>query len=314
MGRRQLHRIAPRALTGIAILVVTTAVLAVIVALPSARTINELRLHGGVLELGPGERGTVQSLTGTWQAAPGRVVPPSLFDYFDWTTVDVPGTSSDYRTITYRARITGLNPGVEYALYIMDLTGNGRIFINGHLEGYMGPREITGALLPGFVPRLFPAVPRGPEIEVVIQVENMSHARTGIWQDIYFGPRDEVIRFRDRVRGIELFISGAILLMALYHLILYWLNPLDRSTLFFALFTIAVALKTLLSGHQVLLYHFDVRYQVPWIRLAFASVTAAVPLFLFYLRELFPDHVHRRVAAATAILATVQLVLVLLSV
>ena len=298
-----------RTLSGAIFLVAACAVLTVFVALPAARMWDRLRVSEGTFKLGPEQRDVVHAVRGEWELVRGRLIAPALLDQAPKELVEVPRTFFGEDRLTYRATITGLNPDRDYALYIMNTSGSGRVFVNGTLLGTMGPVGPGETLLPGFVPRLFPHVPRSSTVELVIQVANMTHARGGIWQDVYFGPSEEILRLRDRLRDVELFVGGAILLMALYHVILYWLHPTDRSTLFFAAFSVLVAVKTLLSGQQPILHHFQIQYQTPWIRGAFVAITLAVPVFLTYLRELFPRRVHGSVLRAAWWLAAVQTVL-----
>ena len=300
----------PRTLSGIAIVVVASAILAVIVALPSARTATSRIAVDGAISLSNQERQSVQALRGEWLGIVNRVVSPAVLPQASLEPIPVPGTFADVEYLTYRVAIHGLNRGENYALYVMDVTGNARVFANGEYLGALGPVDQRGGLLPGFVPRLFTDLPQSSQIELVFQVDNMSHARGGIWQDVYFGPREQVLRLHNRLRGVELFVVGAILLMALYHLILYWLNPADRSPLFFAVFSLMVALKTMLSGHQVFLYHFEITQQVPIIRVAFAAITLAVPVFLWYLQTLFPRSTAPGIPTVASYLAAAQLLLV----
>ncbi|MCG8478512.1 MAG: GGDEF domain-containing protein [Spirochaetales bacterium] len=297
--------------SSIIILAATVGILGLALMIPQSQIVPEVAAVAGTLVIPEALEHEVVSLVGEWEMVADRTVPPWWFDRSHPTTARVPGAIHGASRLTYRLDITGLDAGERYALLVMDIAQNARVFVNGRTIGTMGTHRSGGELLPSFVPRLFTNVPAGEVLEIVFQIENRVHARGGIWQSVYFGPQDAVIGLVYRLRGLETFAFGAFLVIAMYHLILYLLQQEDKSAFYFAVFTLLIALKTLLSGQQILLHYARPANQVAWIRVAYISVALAIPAFVAYLRELFPRYTPSWILSISSVLAVIQTVAVI---
>jgi hypothetical protein len=93
-------------------------------------------------------------------------------------------------------------------------------------------------------------------IELVIQVSNFMHRRGGIWQSIKFGNSEDILKLRERQLSMDMVLFGSLLIMGLYHFVLYALRRKDISPLYFGTFCLLVSLRNLLVGEITLLYFF----------------------------------------------------------
>ena len=292
--------------SAIIILAAATGILGLAITIPHSQVVAEVPAVAGMLTIPETLKGKVISMVGDWEVVTDRVVPPWWFHRSNPIVKSVPGALYGASELTYRLKITGLDTRIRYALLVMDIAQNARVFANGRPIGTMGEHLPSDELPPSFVPRLFTNVPTGDALEIVFQVENRIHARGGIWQSVYFGPQDAVIGLVNRLRGLEVFALGAFLVIAMYHLILCLLQQEDKSTFYFAIFTLLIAVKALLSGQQIFLHHTRPANQVAWIRIAYISVTLAGPAFIAYLRQLFPRYTPRSVVTIAFLLAVLQ--------
>ncbi len=133
------------------------------------------------------------------------------------------------------------------------------------------------------------------DIEIEIEVSNFHYARGGIPGPLFIGAEVDLRRRVQNARLRDAFLGSAIAAMALYFLILHLLQRRDGSALWFALFCLALVVRTLVTGEIIAAEIIPTLSWYSLIRLEYASFYLAVPLFLTYLHALFPAETHRRV-------------------
>lgn len=92
-------------------------------------------------------------------------------------------------------------------------------------------------------------------------------------------------------------VTGAILAIAIYHLVLATINPEKNATVAFASFTLLVAFQTL---------------QLPWTRVTYIAMTLTAPALLWYTHHVFPGGTNRNVRRFVFVAALVQCALALM--
>ncbi|MFD1909820.1 7TM diverse intracellular signaling domain-containing protein [Paenibacillus rhizoplanae] len=117
----------------------------------------------------------------------------------------------------------------------------------------------------GMTPRLATKLvffqPEGDTVELVMQVANFHHKRGGITKNIELGGSN-VLTVRTHLRiAADMFITASLLVIGVYHLLLFMLRRKDRAPLYFGLFTVMFSIRSLLNGELMLtqwLPHFSV--------------------------------------------------------
>lgn len=77
-------------------------------------------------------------------------------------------------------------------------------------------------------------------------------------------------------------------MIGLYHVSLFFMRKTEKSALFFGLFCLMITMRTLVVGEAVWNQWFPVW---PWewaVKMEYLSIVWGLPLFIFYVRELFP--------------------------
>lgn len=269
--------------------VIVTLVAAVVVfaSLPSARIAREVAAVNGQITLTPSLAQQPVTLAGEWRMIPA-IVDPNASDWSSAASVRVPERQFGIAELTYQLVLSGLSPTVRYSLFMMDVASSGRVFIDGELIGSLGEPRADGSLAPGFVPRVLPLPATGTMRTVTVQVENLLQDGSGIWQTVYFGPSDQIEMLRHRLLAVDTFVIGGVMLLGLYHVLLFLIGGHDRSLAAFGVFALLIGVKTMLSGQQAFLLFATPDQQVFWIRFAYVSVTLAVPVFMDYIHQLYP--------------------------
>lgn len=191
------------------------------------------------------------NLTGEWEFHWGKLLAPSEMEPLQEHQVfmRVPGLWSQENKrfpslgyATYRLRVL-LDNAERMAFYIPTATlwSSSRIYVDGvevAMFGKVGTH--AGESRGGIGTKLYEFTPKSASFDIIIQVSNFEFFLCGISAAPMIGSHDVLQTIRERAIGIDLCIVGALLIMGIYHLCLYFLRTEDRSTFFFGLTCIAI--------------------------------------------------------------------------
>ncbi|MBP7735392.1 MAG: SpoIIE family protein phosphatase [Spirochaetes bacterium] len=232
------------------------------------------------------------------------------FNDSDWKTITVPGywdrltgTGNGYGWYRLRVRIDGdkLRASGERLALSADLIQSAcEIYVNGAMlmsSGTFGTD--TASSIPQIHPRLeaFDPPSSGDIITVAVRNSNFSHRSGGPYSVPELGLNralSQRLWYSDVARLVAL---GIILMMAIYHGILWYFRREDRASLYFCL-GCAVILFRLIATSGYLERLFPGR---PMYETHFTIVYASIPLgwitFAFFFRELFREEFSGRLFA-----------------
>ncbi|MBE3599573.1 MAG: hypothetical protein IMX02_12585 [Limnochordaceae bacterium] len=228
-----------------------------------------------------------------------------------WTRLHLQGhplPATGYATYRLQIRLDSKGwqePHEPLALSIGYICSAYRLWVNGQevaSNGRVGVSPETEQ--PQYLPVLASFYPQGPTIDVVVQVSNFYHRCNGIWSRIALGPAGALQRRQAWSLGQAVFLLGAILIMALYHVALYLSRRNERVALYFGLFCLTIALRTTVTGEELWL---RLAPQFPTgieLRLEYLTDYLALPLFFLLLNGLYPYEVPKSaVRLATGVAA-----------
>ncbi len=107
----------------------------------------------------------------------------------------------------------------------------------------LGRNGLENALSQGL-----PQAPTAESLEIIIQVSNAHFRGGGLPRSIIFGPADVVARNQKARLLSQMFLIGALGLMAIIYGALYAGQPSERSMLYFALLSAAIAVRSFFMG------------------------------------------------------------------
>ncbi len=234
-------------------------------------------------------------LSGEWKFLPNQLLP-SLNNFQDTELIPVPRDWNSrvtpvngLETGTYGLAVEGLSPGLRYSLHLGEIGSAAKVYVNGT---YIGQ---TGALSPeeggpeiSFARPVFTFKALPGSNHIAIQVANGDLAVGGIWQRIFFGTTPRVYRHRLIRTALDMFFIGGIFILGLYYLCVYLLWKEQHSSLMLALYSFLVALKSLFSGQQIIFTALPTFPDLFGIRLAHLATVISVPVFLQFVRYLYP--------------------------
>ncbi|MBF0353581.1 MAG: 7TM-DISM domain-containing protein [SAR324 cluster bacterium] len=200
------------------------------------------------------------------------------------------------------------------ALRILDMATAYRIWVNGKpvaSNGVVGTS--AGEMNPQFMPQVVTLNHTDQVMRIVVQISNFYHAKGGFWRSIELGTESNI---RDRQRymlGFEMFLLGAVLIMALYHLGLFALRNRETTALYFGLFCLVVALRVMLTGERLMFEQFRM---ISWEWLStmeHLTFYLGVPLFAAFLRALNPEEFSAKMHKICLVIGGLFSVLVLVT-
>ncbi|UMZ74442.1 diguanylate cyclase [Natranaerofaba carboxydovora] len=127
--------------------------------------------------------------------------------------------------------------------------------------------------------------------EIIIQVSNFSHRSGGVLESITLGSTEDIISLRNYNIAAEIFIFGSLLSMGLYQIFLFSFRRKELASLYFGLFCILVALRTVLVGEIFLIELFpDLDWELAH-KLQTLSYYLGVPLIFMFFKSAFPENI-----------------------
>lgn len=212
----------------------------------------------------------------------------------------VPGLWNDYEydgnTLpcfgygTFRLIVTLPSHLERMGIKVLDASTAYRLWIDGTpllRNGRVG--KTREEMRPQYLPRVAPFRPGDSgEIEIIIQVSNFYEGLGGLWKSIMIGMEQDILNERDKQIALELFLSGVLFVIGIYHIVLFLMGKKELSLLFFGLFCWDIMMRVLVTGERFLFQLIpDFNWQIG-TRMELFTVFAGVPLFLCFIYFLFP--------------------------
>jgi two-component system sensor histidine kinase ChiS len=193
----------------------------------------------------------------------------------------LPGTG----TATYRLTVLLPRSGEHLGIRLPIIFTTSRVTINSRemaITGHPGINRKTSR--PGTVRKEIFFTPDSETLDIIIEVSNYHDVWGGLKYPLTLGSSSSI--HSEKLTGImfDVFLTGIIILFALYHLGLYVFRKSDKGALFFSLLCFSFLFSTLITGEMLLMRLFP---ELPWeienkiehITMHFAMITL---LMFFY--------------------------------
>ncbi|WP_233711198.1 ATP-binding protein [Lederbergia citrisecunda] len=169
-----------------------------------------------------------------------------------------------------------------------------KLWVNGELLAEVGVvGQDKSSVTPHLSTKLVFFQPENDRVELVMQVANFHHKRGGITKYIEFGGSD-VLTVRTNLRiAAEMFTTAGLLVIGVYHLLLFGLRRKDRATLYFGLFTMLLGIRSLLVGELLITQLWPA---IPWelqFKIEYLILCSSGYIIAMYSDCIFPNSVSR---------------------
>ena len=231
-----------------------------------------------------------------------------LYDYYDFENtvhspdayMDVPGSWSglivdgkeipDTGFATYRLVIFVEPTDEKFMLFFGEILTAYKVWSNEKIITEVGTvaKNSTEAK-PGLSPKIKGIDFDKEKIQLIVQISNYNHRTNGFFQTPKLGKEENILREKILNFIFDIIIFGAVLIMALYHLGLFFLRTKNKAALAFALLSLIVGLRILLTNNYTLNYIFP---YIPWefsYRITYFTFYGLVASFIFFFQSTFKE-------------------------
>lgn len=210
-----------------------------------------------------------------------------------------------FATFRLVIELSGQDRNERLALRLPTIFHAYKLWVNGELlaeAGAVGPDKT--AMTPHLATKLVFFQPESSTVELVMQVANFHHMRGGITKNIELGGSN-VLTVKTHLKiAAEMFITASLLIIGVYHLLLYILRRKDRAPLYFGLFTVLFGIRSLLVGELMLTQWLP---QFPWglqFKIEYLILCLSGYIITMYFDCIFPGYVSRWFRYSTRIVTS----------
>lgn len=206
-----------------------------------------------------------------------------------WGKQDYFRLNTGYGTYQLTIELQEKYVGEMLGLYIPNVATAYEVWIDGEKKisnGIIGVNEKE--VVPVNYARTIYFVPKSSKVELTIPVSNFSQRKGGLWDTIYFGKADAISLVSEKKIALQLLVAGALIMMGIYLLIIYFLRKSQRSAFYLGLFTLLFAVRTFIMGETFFIRVFPM---FPWeiqVKLEYLTFIIGVPLLIRYIQHLYP--------------------------
>lgn len=214
------------------------------------------------------------------------VAVPDVWNSFEQNGKRVGGVG--YGTYHLSIQLPAHAVNQPMALKMRDVGTAYRLFINGQEKFAAGqPGMSNQTTQPEYRPNVIYFTPQKREISLLIHCANFHYTKGGLWEEIILGRAGAINRLANKNLGYDLFLIGALIIMALYHFGLYLLRTKEKSTLLFGLFALILGVRSLLRS-EMFIYTLWPDFPFVWhVRLEYICFYAALPIFYWFSKMVF---------------------------
>lgn len=190
---------------------------------------------------------------------------------------------------TYRLTIQLPPTDKKLGLSTRLITSAHRIWINGELAAENG---IVGtsreSMKPLIVPKLVPISGLQGKAEIVIQVSNFTQRKAGLFAPVVLGDYAVLDGQMKQKLAIEGLLMGCMLIMGLYHIVLFILLRRAPDSLLFGLICLLLALKNSSQGQVTMALFFRNITDDLLVKIEYIGFLGSAPLFVLFIYSSFP--------------------------
>ncbi|MFT9850269.1 sensor histidine kinase [Aneurinibacillus sp. REN35] len=264
---------------------------------------------------GPIELNGEWGLTWGQFTAPSNSLPASTAEM---STISVPSiwngkqvgghslSGKGYATYTISIRFNPADNMSLKALYIPIVFTSYTLYINGAPTASAGtPGMNKHSTKPQDITQVVYFHPRHNQVTLTFHVSNFAHKKGGIWKPILLGDYKQITDLREKRLIFDAALSSSLLIVGVYHVVIYLLRRKNTSALYFSLFCMLIGVRSIISGRDVLLTKLwpDFNWDLA-LRIEYLAFYLALPFFSMFIRSLYPEDIHSIFIRTVQILST----------
>ena len=214
-----------------------------------------------------------------------------------WNDEQVDGKALEsFGYATYRLTFY-TNPKNKYlSLKVLDLSSAFRVWVNGEIvleNGKIGKTKED--MIPQYYPKIAILTNLQEENEICVEISNFQHRKGGFWESMRLGTFENIQSYRESKFGFDLFLTGSLLIMGIYHIGLFSLRRKDTSSLILGFFCFVLVLRISVTGERILYqsypnFNWELGFKIEYLTFYLAS-----PLFASFIYYLYPKEFSQKI-------------------
>jgi hypothetical protein len=131
--------------------------------------------------------------------------------------------------------------------------------------------------------------------EIVLQVSNYYMPSGGLLSDIEMGSASNIQALREKKLNYSLFLFGALIIMGFYHLAMFLFRKKDYSSLYFGLFCLMTAVRTLMTGEGYFYTLFPNADFTYFRKIQTILFYLSSPMIIWFFSSILPEYFHEKI-------------------
>lgn len=224
-------------------------------------------------------------------------------------------TGKGYATYTLSIRFSPEERKTLKALYVPNIFTSYKLYIDGKPAASAGTiGTMASEAAPQSLPQIVYFQPEHDHVTLTFHVSNFFHKKGGIWKPILLGDYAQITELREKRLIFDAALSSSLLIVGVYHFVLYLLRRKNTSPLYFSLFCMAIGIRSIISGRDSLLHTLwpNMNWDLS-LRIEYLCFYLALPLFAMFVHSLYPKDLHRGFIRTTQVLSLLFSLITLLT-
>ncbi len=206
-------------------------------------------------------------------------------------------TLSSYGFASYTLQVVLPKEHPLLALAIPDVYTSYTLYVNGTEIAHNGKvGKSADTTTPFWLPQTASlALFSTDTLSIVLHIANFKHSKGGIRLPIQLGSANYLQRDRTIAIGLELLLSGSLLMIGMFFMALYMFGRNEVFVLYFAFICFVFSYRVIGTGLYPLHYIFP---SLPWIltiKAEYFSLYCAATLFCIFVERLYPQEANKKV-------------------
>lgn len=237
----------------------------------------------------------VVELRGDWFFHEKELISENWSEENPQQMISVPGTWDNRNDSSYASFQVNVKLPVKHQDLALKVSTQGtayKLFFNKQLVaevGRVGKTEQNSAAY--YYPAIYPINVSADTLKITFEVSNYQYRKGGLWDKIIIGDAKQLQKLRDKFLFFDFFLIGALLLIMLYHIGLFFLRRNDKSTLYFSALCFLAIIRIVSTGEILIsqvFTHYNWELLVKLELVSFFMLPAFGSLFIYsFYREEF---------------------------
>lgn len=203
---------------------------------------------------------------------------------------------------TYRLQVITDGTLEELALFLEEAQSSAVVQVDNQAVIKSGtPGKSAHLTTPNILPGINNFRVENKRFQIVVRIANFHYFQGGFSRSLTLGTKKQIFFTATVKNTFDCLLFGSLFFMAFYHFILFLFRKKDRSSLYFGLCSMIIAIRTLLVNQRLLVYYLDLDWFFA-LRLEYLTVFLCVPAFLAFIHSLFPDEFNKNVLKVLTVL------------